>query len=177
VGNLADARFMNKDCRVTGFPRIFTEHATGGGEHASNPNHVVEIRSALKMDCDGSAPLDFTPFMGAAEGLRHTLPSSAESCISTRTLSGRFRGGQYQFKQAKGSGCGNFGIIEICHIHKESVRAKGGRHATIARITADGAATHTNKLYTLLEGTTADAWMASVLGGHTDLQVDLPDPA
>ncbi len=105
--------------------------------------------------------------MGAPEGLTHILPSSAESCIATRTLSVRFKSGQYQFKQASGSGCGNFAIIEVSHLHKEWIRATGGGHAAIARITADGAATHTMKLYTL-DGTSADAWVGSVLGGHTD---------
>ncbi len=33
-----DRKVMNRDCEVTGFPRIFTEHAHGGGEGGANPN-------------------------------------------------------------------------------------------------------------------------------------------
>jgi hypothetical protein len=165
--SLFDARVINKDCRVKGFPRIFTEHATTGGEHESNPNHVFEIHPALRLDCDGSAALDFTAFMGAPEGLRHILPSSAESCIAGRTLSVRFKNSQYEFLQKGGSGCGNFAIIEVSHLHEQWIRATGGGHSALARITADGNATHTMKLYTL-EGTSADDWVTSVQAGHAD---------
>lgn len=129
-----DANVKGKDCDVSGFPRLFTEHATGGGEHASNPNHVFEIHPALKMNCAGSAPLDFTPFMGAPEGLRHIKPESAEKCLAGRTLSVRWKDGQYEFLQKGGSGCGNFAIFEISHIHKQWIRATGGGHSALARI-------------------------------------------
>jgi hypothetical protein len=164
--NVADTRFVNKDCRVTGFPRIFTEHASGG-QGASNPNHVFEIHPALKIDCDGSAAIDFTTFMGAPEGLTHILPKSADSCIGTRTLSVRFKNNQYEFLQKGGQGCGNFAILEVGHIHKEWIRATGGGHASIARVTADGDTRHTLKLYTLA-GTKADEWITNVMAGHTD---------
>jgi hypothetical protein len=101
--SVADDRFVDKDCDVAGFPRIFTEHASGG-QGASNPNHVFEIHPAVKIQCAGSAAIDFTPFMGAPEGLTHILPSSADSCIGTRTLSVRFKGGQYEFVQRGGRG-------------------------------------------------------------------------
>ena len=163
---LADTRFIDKDCRVTGFPRIFTEHATSGGG-ASNPNHVFELHPAMKIDCDGTAPVDFTPFMAAPEGLRHILPSSAESCIANRTLSVRFKNGQFEFVQKGGNGCGNFAILEVTHIHKDWIRSTGGGHSAIARVSADGDARHTLKLYTLV-GTAADSWVTQVMGGQSD---------
>jgi hypothetical protein len=126
--SLADTRFVDKDCRVTGFPRIFTEHATSGGG-ASNPNHVFELHPALKIDCDGSAAVDFTSFIAAPEGLRHIQASSAESCIANRTLSVRFKNGLYEFVQKGGNGCGNFAILEITHIHRDWIRATGGGHS------------------------------------------------
>jgi hypothetical protein len=163
--SVADSDWVNKDCTVTGFPRIFTEHATGG-QGESNPNHVFEIHPTTKITCGGSTT-DFTSFMGAPEGLKHIKAESAEKCLGTRTLSVRFKDGMYQFKQAAGAGCGNFVILEVAHIHKEWIRATGGGHAAIARVTGDGETRHTLKIYTLT-GTKADEWLTRILAGHAD---------
>jgi hypothetical protein len=40
--NLFDTKVLNKDCTVIGFPRFYTEHASGSSS-PSNPNHIFEI--------------------------------------------------------------------------------------------------------------------------------------
>jgi hypothetical protein len=163
--DLLDAQVVGRHCTVTGFPRLFTEHATGT-EAESNPNHVFEIHPALSIDCGTGAPLQFTPFMSAPEGLRHIKATSAESCLATRTLAVRFKDGAYQFQQHGGVGCGNFAILEINHVHPEWTRSTGGGHSGIARVTADGTARHTLKIYTL-EGTAPDSWLATMQASGT----------
>ena len=44
----ATSNLDNKTCDVTGFLRIFTEHASGGGG-ATNPDHAYEFHPALSM--------------------------------------------------------------------------------------------------------------------------------
>jgi hypothetical protein len=104
--------------------------------------------------------------MSAPDGLRHIKASSAESCLATRTLDVRFKNGAYQFQQHAGVGCGNFAILEINHVHPEWTRSTGGGHSAIARVTADGTARHTLKIYTL-EGTGADSWLATIQASGT----------
>jgi hypothetical protein len=158
--DLLDAQVVGRHCTVTGFPRLFTEHPTGP-EADSNPNHVFELHPALSIDCGTWTRLQFAPFMSAPEGLRHIKASSAESCLATRTLAVRFKSGAYRFQQQGGVGCGNFAILEINHLHPEWARGTGGGHSAIARVTADGTARHTPKIYTL-EGTAADSWLATI---------------
>jgi hypothetical protein len=58
--DLLDAQVVGHHCRVTGFPRLFTEHAVGP-EADSNPNHVFELHPALSIDCGTGTPLQFAP--------------------------------------------------------------------------------------------------------------------
>jgi hypothetical protein len=157
-----DKEVVGKDCTITGFPRIFTEHASGGEAGTSNPNHVLELHPALQIACDEQAPLDFFKALTAPEGLRHIKAASAASCLADRKLSVRFADGQYEFKQSGGQGCGNFAIVEIGSLNPAWIRATGGGHSAIARVSADGTTRDSLKLYTL-DGTAADTWLAGLM--------------
>lgn len=79
--SLFDSRVIGKECAVTGFPRIFTEHAQGP-EDAANPNHVLEIHPATAVTCGGQE-LSFIGFLKAIKGMRAIKPATAASCINT----------------------------------------------------------------------------------------------
>ncbi len=162
--------FKGKHCKITGFPRIFTEHATGGTESGgSNPNHVFEIHPALNIACDGLTPVSFAPFLTAPEGLRHITPGAADTCLGERTLEVRFADTQYEFRQ-HGGGCGNFAIVELAALNPKWIRTVTGGHTAIARVTADGTTRRSLKIYTF-EGTQVDGFIASLIG-----QTTIPEP-
>lgn len=156
--NKLDDWVIGQDCEVTGFPRIFTEHAQGAGDPA-NPNHVLEIHPVLSIKC-GSNQLDFTSYLVAIPGMRAVKPDTAASCISQRTLEVRYADGQYEFREAGGQ-CGNFAIVEVQNIKPDWIRKLKGGHSAIARVSADGQSITTLKIYTL-EGTKADQWLGNI---------------
>jgi hypothetical protein len=150
----------SKTCTVTGFPRIFTEHAsTGGGP--SNPNHVFEIHPATSINCgDQAQHYDFTNFMTALPGMRAIAPSTTASCITQRQLFVRFdpSSQQYLFRE-NGGRCGNFAIVEAVRVFQQSVRVVGAGHSAIVRVSPDGQSNVTLKIYTLA-GSGIDKWLA-----------------
>lgn len=151
-----------KTCQVTGFPRIFTEHATGKAA-ASNPNHVFEIHPALGIDC-GDQKLSFANFLRIFPGMRAISPATATSCMADRTLEVRFEPSttEYQFRQ-NAAACGNFAILEVDGVNPQWVRSVTGGHTAIARVTGDGQSTVTMKIYTL-SPSSIDAWLGSQVG-------------
>lgn len=157
--NLFDEKIIGRTCEVTGFLRLFTEHAAGGGSGGSNPDHVFEIHPALSCVCDGEE-ISFRSFLRVFPGMRFITPGSATSCIQQRALFVRFKSGRYQFKQQGGT-CGNFAIVEANSVIANSTRAISGGHSTIARVTADGESRSTLKLYTLT-GSDSDVWLSGV---------------
>ena len=149
-----------KQCKVTGFPRIFTEHATGAAG-ASNPNHVFEIHPALLINC-GDQNISFDNFLKVFPGMRAISPSTTSSCITERKLEVRFNKDtqQYEFRESGGR-CGNFAVIEVEAINPKWVYSVGGGHSAIARVSPDGGTTVTLKLYTL-SPSSIDSWLAAV---------------
>jgi hypothetical protein len=79
-----DQNVMNRECDVTGFPRIFTEHASGN-EDPANPNHVLEIHPALRIECDGTKPLLMEKFLKVYKGMRKIKPATSASCLENRS--------------------------------------------------------------------------------------------
>jgi hypothetical protein len=158
---LLDRHVLNHDCTITGFPRIFTEHADSGTAGTSNPNHVFELHPALTIACDGEQSLGFSHALTAPTGLRHITAESAASCLRDRRLSVRFKDGQYEFIQSGGHGCGNFAIVEVGSLNPKWIRATDGGHTALARVSADGSTRESLKLYTL-NGTVADTWLAGL---------------
>lgn len=155
---LLDASAMGKTCDVKGFPRIFTEHASGG-EDPANPNHVFEIHPATSITCDGKE-LDFTGFVTAIKGMRAIKPATAASCVENRQLEVRFADGDYELRESGGQ-CGNFAIVEIGFLNPAWVHKVPGGHSAIAKVSLDGASRATLKIYTLA-GSKADDWLAGV---------------
>ncbi len=135
-------------CEVTGFPRIFTEHASSGGG-PSNPNHVFEIHPATQVKC-GQTQLNFGRMLTVYEGMRAMTPSTAASCIRDRKLFVRYDASrqQYAFRE-QGGRCGNFAIVEVQNLLQDTIRKLAGGHSAIARVSADGLSLSTLKLYTL----------------------------
>lgn len=165
---LLDNQVLGQTCQVSGFPRLFTEHAAGGDSGGSNPNHVFEIHPATKMVC-GSNTVSFENFIAAPAGLRHIQSSSAASCLAGRKLEIKRNGDMLLFRESGGHGCGNFAIIEISHAHAEWRRNVGGGHSIIARVTADGDETQTLKIYTIA-GSRIDDWVQSLDDANPDTQ-------
>jgi hypothetical protein len=162
--NLLDEKVMKKDCDVRGFPRIFTEHASGASDPA-NPNHVFEVHPALSITC-GSDEVSFASFLTVFPGMRAIKPSTTDSCIKNRELKVRFRDGQYEFRE-EGGRCGNFAIVEVGNVEPDWVREIGGGHSAIARVSPDGQSLTTLKIYTL-SGSDADKWLADLRQGNQD---------
>lgn len=147
-----------KSCSVTGFPRIFTEHASNGGE-PSNPNHVLEIHPALTIDCGAGQRFDFSPFLTALPGMRAIAPSTTTSCITQRHLFVRFdsTSQQYLFRE-EGGRCGNFAVVEVVRVFQQSIRTVGTGHSAILRVSPDGQSDTTLKIYTEA-GSQIDSWL------------------
>lgn len=160
--SLMTTKVVNKTCEVTGFLRIFTEHASGGGTGGSNPDHVYEFHPALSMTC-GSETFDFRNMLSAPQGLRRISKATAANCINGRALSVRFRNNRYEFSQEGGGSCGNFAIVEITSINLDWSFALGGGHYAFADVTADGSSTGGLGIYTMA-GTPEDIWLAQAIG-------------
>jgi hypothetical protein len=157
--NVFDTFVMNKDCVATGFPRIFTEHASGG-DGGANPNHVFEIHPALKITC-GQNVISFETFLTYFPGMRAIKPASADNCLRTRKVEMRHRNGRYEFTEEGGANCGNFAFAEVGFVEPDWVHQIGGGHSAIARVSLNGSSRTTLKIYTLA-GSDADAWLARV---------------
>lgn len=151
-------KLKDKSCSVTGFPRIFTEHAANGGE-PSNPNHVFEVHPAMTVDCGGGERFDFSRFLTALPGMRAIAPSTTASCVTQRHLFVRFdsTNQQYLFRE-EGGRCGNFAIVEVVRVFQQSIRAVGAGHSAILRVSPDGQSDTTLKIYTLA-GSEIDQWL------------------
>jgi hypothetical protein len=157
-------------CQVVGFPRIFSEHAAGGGEGGSNPDHVLEIHPAIGMTCNGEQ-LDLLKNLKYVPGMKAITPASASACLELRKLYARQRGGtaedpRYEFTEegAKGSGgrCGNF-IVVHARISKEYLRAlTGGDHTALARVWVEENGPYPLKIYTYA-GTPVDNKIAALM--------------
>lgn len=157
---------QGKNCKASGFPRIFTEHVTGGSG-ASNPDHVFELHPAVSVSCDGEKH-DFTSFVKIFPGMRAISPKTAASCIANRKLDVMYdkNKDRYLFRENGGT-CGNFAELAIGSVIDGTIRpvkdattkAFQGGHSAIARVSADGETTSTLKIYTL-EGSEIDRWLA-----------------
>ena len=167
-----DSDVINKTCDVTGFPRIYTEHAEGGTVGSSNPNHVFEVHPATRIACEGEQALEFTKFLRAFDGLKHIQPKSAQECLSTLRVWVRYHNvddeDHYEFFQKRSGKCGNFAIVEVDSLPAEWIQATGGGHTAIGRVTVNGEDQLTLKMYAIT-GTAADDWFARVKSGVHNL--------
>lgn len=158
-------------CQVTGFPRIFTEHASGSSG-ASNPNHVFEIHPMTHLKCGGQE-LSFDSLLKVYSGMRAISPTTAADCINQRELFVRFDpdSQEYVFRE-QGGRCGNFAIIEVQEVLASTIRSIGGGHSAIARVSPDGQSNATLKIYTLAPSE-RDTWLSQLTtrGSNNDARV------
>jgi len=165
-----DGNVTGKTCEVTGFPRIFTEHSSGGEAGSSNPDLVVEIHPTVGLDC-GGGNLDFLSLLKAYSGMRQISAKSTVACLDERQLFVRQRGSgssiRYEFleKGAKGQNgtCGNFVVVDA-HIGKEYLRAlsNGGDHVALAQVWVGDSGSFPLKVYTY-KGTPEDDKIAQLM--------------
>jgi hypothetical protein len=178
-----DAHVINETCEVTGFPRVFSEHSTGGGGGGSNPDHVVEIHPATSMTCDGET-VNYLPLIKIHAGMRRISDASTIACLADRKLSVRRKQTgstpTYEFLEegAKGGGgrCGNFVVVDA-HMGKEYIRelTNGGDHVALARVWVGEDGPYPLKLYTY-KGTVVDSAIAALMANpdeYAELNVAL----
>jgi hypothetical protein len=149
-----------KTCDVTGFLRIFTEHASSGGG-ATNPDHAYEYHPALSMKC-GSNSFSFQDMLRASEGLRHISNGAASSCLSGRQLQVKFAHNRYEFFESGGGTCGNFVIVRVSSVNAAQSLTIDGGHYAVVKATANGQTTSGVGLYTL-SGSPLDSWLANAI--------------
>jgi hypothetical protein len=165
-----DDHVTGQRCDVMGFPRIFTEHATGAGAGtSSNPDHVLEIHPALGLTCE-SDTLDFLPMLKAYPGMARITDVSAAECLANRRLFVRQRGSgsgiRYEFAEQGARGntgrCGNFVLVEA-YVTKEYLRtlSNGGDHVALARVWVGDRGPFPLKIYTY-KGTAVDDKIATL---------------
>jgi hypothetical protein len=174
--NLFDTKMKDRECDVTGCPRLYTEHMGEDGSNPSNPAHVLEIHRATRIACEGATPLNFIPNFRSVTGLRHIQPGSAHECLSTLRLWVKYHAevDHYELFQHRSGKCGNLAIVEVTSLPREWIQQTGGGRTAIGRVTANGEDTRTLNLYAV-EGTSADEWFARVKDGKE--QFDDPNRA
>jgi len=176
-----DANVIGRTCQVTGFPRVFSEHSSGGSTDGSNPDHVVEIHPVVAMTC-GQQAMDFESILLYFSGMRAITPASAEACISDRRLF--VRGNRvsnrdvYEFSEegAKGSGgrCGNFVIVDA-HLTKDYLRelSNGGDETALAQVWIGESGPYPLKLYAYKNTPTARRIAAFRTSGEDTTELEL----
>ena len=154
----AEGSLIGRDCVVRGFPRLASEHASGGGSPATPP-HVVEIHPLLAVRGPGIA-LDFARDLRAVSGMVHKRPEVSEPTVRDRRLWVRRAGDAYQLRDNGAGADWNFAIADVdCAATR--VRVVGGGHALDARVRfRDDGPSLPLTLYTLA-GTAADARAAA----------------
>jgi hypothetical protein len=160
--DFADTNLVSKTCDVTGFLRIFTEHATGGGG-PSNPDHAYEFHPAMSMRC-GNQNFAFENMLRAFPGLRHISTGTASNCLQGRRLRVRFQNNRYEFQESGGGSCGNFVIVRVTAVDTANPVSVEAGHYAIATVTADGNNDARIGLYTL-SPSSLDSWLRQVLNG------------
>lgn len=172
-----DKYVMGKTCNAVGFPRIFTEHAAGTGDSPTNPDHVTELHPLIRIKCDGTS-VDMLDFVKYIPGMRAIKATSLESCLTSRKLHVTFNQAKsrYEFTESGGSGCGNFGILNVA-IYPQWVREikdKDGTavgHSAIARGYSGNASVGPVKIYTFA-GRPEDTLLAGIGASDPNVPTD-----
>lgn len=142
---------------VTGVPRIWPEHLTGGGED-SNPNHAVEVHPLLTIiDANGKL-FDFSGNVSAGEYSGGVKEPTAESIVQ-RTAVTVAANGDLADVNFFGGTIGNFTTLEL-NVEK----------ATIA---SDGAGSfRMNGQVVLSDGTTVPVRMVTASGSPINAEIE-----
>ena len=148
---------LGKKCSITGFPRLFTEHAKGRADPA-NPNHFLELHPASEIDC-GSTDLRFSGQLKYFKGMRAIQPATAASCLQNRKLWMRKKNDAVEFHQEPGAGCGNFVIVQVMSLDQASVRGATDGFVATARVSANGVLPGVTARLFGLEDSPGAAWL------------------
>jgi hypothetical protein len=182
-----DSHVTGQSCRLTGYPRIYSEHAAGGEAGSSNPDHVVELHPLLALDC-GASPIAFDGLMRAYPKMKRITDASTIACLDSRKLYVRQRGTGnnvvYEFLEegAKGSGgrCGNFAVVDA-HITKQYIRglengstATDSDHVALAQAWVGESGPFPLKLYTYRGTPENDAIVVLAKKAKKSASLDLP---
>jgi hypothetical protein len=141
---------------VTGIPRIWPEHLTGGNE-ASNPNHAVEIHPLMTIESNNEN-FDFSANVSAGEYRGGVGEPTAESIVQ-QTAATVAANGDLADINFFGGRIGNFTTLEL-NVEK----------ATIA---SDGAGSfRMNGQVVLSDGTTVPVRMVTAKGSPINAEIE-----
>lgn len=151
-------RINNTVVTVTGVPRIWPEHLTGGGE-PSNPNHAVEIHPLMTVEVNGEPePFDFSANVSAGEYVGGVKEPTAESIVKQTAVTVATNGDLADINFFGGR-IGNFTTLEL-NVEK----------ATIA---SDGAGSfRMNGQVELGDGTTVPVRMVTAKGSPINAEIE-----
>lgn len=155
-GRATATKINNTVVNVTGVPRIWPEHLTGGGE-ASNPNHAVEIHPLLSVETSGET-FDFSANVSAGEYHGGVGEPTAESIVKQIAVTVAANGDLADINFFGGK-IGNFTTLDI-NVEK----------ATIA---SDGAGSfRMNGQVVLGDGTTVPVRMVTAAGSPINKEIE-----
>jgi hypothetical protein len=118
-----------KTVKLTGVPRIWPEHLTGG-QGDSNPNHALELHPLVKLQ-DGDQPeRDFTQFIFAPSGLPGISENTQTSIVGTTTVTARKTGDMVQIVFTTSGMIGNFASLDVVIAPSDIQQADGGHRMT-----------------------------------------------
>ena len=100
-----------KEVTVSGVPRIWPEHLTGGGDD-SNPNHAVELHPLTSVVFAGKT-FDFAPNVFAGDYVGGLGEESALKIVKRTTVSVTRNGDSVDISVRAGTTIGNFTVLEI----------------------------------------------------------------
>ena len=101
----------NTSVSVSGVPRIWPEHLTGGNED-SNPNHAVELHPLTKVVINNQPPFEFSKNVSAGE-YRGGVGLPTAQRIVQKTFVTVTRNGENADISFFGGQIGNFTVLEI----------------------------------------------------------------
>ena len=141
---------------VTGVPRIWPEHLSGGNED-SNPNHALEIHPITKLD-DNGTPRDFSTFVFAPEGLAGISEGTQSSILGTTAVKVKKSGNIVTITMTTQNLIGNFADIDVS-VAPGTITALDGGHRMEGEALIEG-------------GDTFPVRMVSVAGSEIDAKIE-----
>jgi len=149
-------RINNTVVTVTGVPRIWPEHLTGGGE-PSNPNHAVEIHPLMGIVSNGE-PFDFSANVFAGEYTGGVGGPTAESIVR-QTAATVTRNGDLAAIDFFSARIGNFTTLNL-NVDKASIVSDGSGSFRM------------NGEVVLEDGTTVPVRMVTAKGSPINAQIE-----
>lgn len=150
-------RINNTVVTVTGVPRIWPEHLTGGGE-PSNPDHAVEIHPLTGIAIPNAETFDFSANVFAGEYRGGVGEPTAESIVKQTAVTVATNGNLADI-DFFGGRIGNFTTLEL-NVEKASIVSDGaGSFRMIGEVV-------------LADGTTVPVRMVTAKGSPINSQIE-----